>query len=104
MDGPERDEPVKIDLESEEAPKIMESGRLPEYSVELTDAEADEPRTLTWRGHAPDAEAARVYAEDDWSKHYGDRPNLRADVRSIGINEPVPQDESAKKQGDELDD
>ena len=93
MDEPERDEP-----------KIMESGKLPEYSVELTDAEADDPRTRPWRGHAPDAEAARDYAEDDWSKHYGDRPNLRAEVRSIGIDEPVPQDESAKKQGDELDD
>jgi hypothetical protein len=96
MDDLERDEPVKIDSEPEEA--------LKEYSVELTDAEADDSRTRKWRGRALDAEAARVYAEDDWSKHYGDRPSLRADVRSIGINEPVPQEESAKKQGDELDD
>jgi hypothetical protein len=79
------DERFKVEGDPEDALRaLMDTGKLPEFSVRLTDA-AGGPRVFDWRGNAPDAEAAKEAALDAWAKHYGERPgNAQAETERIG--------------------
>jgi hypothetical protein len=78
---------------------LMDTGALPEYKVQIAEAEGSaefpkgaaaptEPtpsfRIFDWSGNVPDGDAAVEAALDAFSKRYGDRPtNYRADIRRL---------------------
>lgn len=100
----EADERFKIEGDPEDALRsLMETGALPEYKVQIAEAEGSaefpegapaptEPtpsfRIFDWSGTVPDRDAALEAALDAFSKRYGDRPtNYRASIRRPSSSE-----------------